>query len=291
MTDIKRIPGRTAEIGGGISIQRFLPQRQQRMIGPWCFLDHAGPAGFVGGQGMHVGAHPHIGLQTFTWMLEGEVLHTDSLGNQQIIRPGQVNLMTAGHGISHTEDNFSESGRLHAAQLWIALPADLSDIPASFQHCPDLPVWREGELSLSLLAGEYQGRRSPCRVYSPLLGLDLQSENAGSISLQLEPRFEYGLLALRGSFSFQDQQFDGSELLYLAAGQQVLELDLAANSQILLIGGEAFPEPVQMWWNFVAYDKATLIQAAQDWQAGDARFGQVAKPDAVRLQAPAMPWR
>lgn len=122
MNPITRIEARSADLGEGLLVRRFLPNRQQRMVGAWCFLDHAGPVDFAPGKGMHVGAHPHIGLQTFTWLIAGEVLHRDSLGNAQLIRPGQVNLMTAGRGIVHTEDSVRDGEHLHAAQLWIALP-------------------------------------------------------------------------------------------------------------------------------------------------------------------------
>ncbi|MGI1072942.1 pirin family protein, partial [Pseudomonas aeruginosa] len=119
---LQRVTARAAEIGGGITVSRLMPSRQRRMIGAWCFLDHAGPAEFEPGGGLAVGPHPHIGLQTFTWMIQGEALHRDSLGNVQVIRPGQVNLMTAGHGIAHTEESLPDERHAHAAQLWIALP-------------------------------------------------------------------------------------------------------------------------------------------------------------------------
>ncbi len=291
MNQIKRIPGRQAEIGEGMALLRFLPQRQQRMIGAWCFLDHAGPVEFAAGHGMRVGAHPHIGLQTFTWMLEGEVMHTDSLGNQQIIRPGQVNLMTAGYGISHTEDSLPASQRLHAAQLWIALPPEFSAIAPAFAHHADIAVWQEQEVQLSLLVGEYGGRTSTCRVYSPLLALDLKAAQAQTIRLNLVPAFEYGVLVLKGSMQIENQTFDETELAYLPVGGQEVKLSLAAGTQVLLIGGEPFAQPILMWWNFVGYSKHEIAQAQHQWEAGAERFGSVAKPDARRLVAPALLWR
>src|SRR3546814_8216060 len=140
-TGMVRIAARHAEIGGGITVDRVLPSRQKRTIGAWCFLDHAGPAVFKPGAGMRVGPHPHIGLQTFTWMIEGEVLHRDSLGNVQMIRPGQVNLMTAGRGIAHTEESADGETALQAVQLWIALPGDANDCDPAFAHSATLPVW------------------------------------------------------------------------------------------------------------------------------------------------------
>src|SRR6185312_12311610 len=167
---IQRISSRHAEVGG-IPINRLMPSRQRRMIGAWCFLDHAGPAVFAPGTGMRVGPHPHIGLQTFTWMIKGEVLHRDSLGNEQIIRPGQVNLMTAGHGIAHTEESLSTENSLHAAQLWIALPPEASNCAPAFDHHPDLPVWSDSGCDFTLLAGNYKGYSAPARLYSPLVGM------------------------------------------------------------------------------------------------------------------------
>lgn len=147
---LQRVTARAAEIGGGITVSRLMPSRQRRMIGAWCFLDHAGPAEFEPGGGLAVGPHPHIGLQTFTWMIQGEALYRDSLGNVQVIRPGQVNLMTAGHGIAHTEESLPDERHAHAAQLWIALPYEQRDIAPAFDHHPDLPRWQE------------QGSPSPC---------------------------------------------------------------------------------------------------------------------------------
>ena len=153
MRPLERIAPRAADLGDGLVVRRVLPTRQRRMVGAWCFLDHAGPIDFAPGGGMHVAAHPHTCLQTFTWLIEGEVLHRDSLGNEQVIRPGQVNLMTAGHGIVHTEDSAPGARRLHAAQLWIALPPELADCPPAFEHYPDLPRWQDAGCTLTLLAG------------------------------------------------------------------------------------------------------------------------------------------
>src|SRR5690554_2590737 len=162
---VQHVPARKAEVGG-IPIHRVLPSRQRRLVGAWCFLDHAGPAVFKGdSRGMQVGPHPHIGLQTFTWMIQGEILHRDSLGNVQVIRPGQVNLMTAGRGISHTEESLAAEEHLHAAQLWIALPPEASACAPAFDHHPVLPRWSEGGCDFTLLAGEYQGHAAPAKLY------------------------------------------------------------------------------------------------------------------------------
>ena len=285
-----RIAARTAEIGGGVPVARTLPSRLKRTIGAWCFLDHAGPARFAPGGGLRVGPHPHTGLQTFTWMLEGEVLHRDSLGHRQLIRPGQVNLMTAGHGISHSEESADGETRLHTAQLWIALPARVAEMAPRFDHYPELPRWQAQGVESVLLVGEFSGRRSPVAVHSPLLGLDLFSAAGAELTLPLDPAFEHGLMPLAGPASAQGEALAADELLYLPPGVRQLQLTLAPGTRALLIGGAPLGEDITIWWNFVGRDKASIAQAQRDWQAGSARFGQVAGFDGPRLDAPPLPW-
>lgn len=291
MTDpFTRIPARTAHIGGGVPVARTLPSRLRRTIGAWCFLDHAGPARFAPGDGLRVGPHPHTGLQTFTWMLEGEVLHRDSLGNEQLIRPGQVNLMTAGHGISHTEESPAGETRLHTAQLWIALPAGVADMAPRFEHYPDLPCWTEGGAQAVLLTGDFAGRRSPVQVHTPLVGMDWFAPQDAALTLALNPAFEYGLMPLTGPATAQGQALAADELLYLPPGGTALQLALPAGTRALLIGGEPFPDDITLWWNFVGHGKPYISQAQRDWQAGSARFGEVRGFNGPRLEAPPIPW-
>src|SRR6266853_3195845 len=168
---LERIETRAAEIGGGLVIRRALPSRRRRMVGAWCFFDHAGPMEFGRGGGMGVGPHPHIGLQTFTWMIEGAVMHRDSLGNEQLITPGQVNLMTAGRGISHAEDSDSAGGgRLHAVQLWIALPDTERHRAPAFRNYPHLPLLELGGFSVRWLAGGALVRPRPPGSFPPFGG-------------------------------------------------------------------------------------------------------------------------
>ena len=291
MTPLVRIQPRSADLGDGMLVRRTLPNRQQRTIGAWCFLDHAGPVQFEPGRGMHVGAHPHIGLQTFTWLIEGEVLHRDSLGNEQIIRPGQVNLMTAGHGIAHTEDSLRDGGRLHAAQLWIALPPGLEDCAPAFDHYPELPQWREGGAELTLLAGRHDRRTAPARIHSPLVGIDIACVGASELTLALDADFEYGLMPLVGEATVDGETLRADELAYLARGRRELRVALTAGSRALLLGGRPFEQPVLMWWNFVGFDKAVIAQAQTQWEQGDTRFGTVGDGQAQRLVAPPLPWR
>ncbi|WP_368188567.1 pirin family protein [Aeromonas sp. R7-3] len=192
----QRIASRLTDVGG-IPVARAIPVKERRTIGPWCFLDHIGPTRFApGAPGMDVGPHPHIALQTFTWMLEGEILHRDSLGSKQVIRPGQVNLMTAGRGIAHTEESVPNQPDLHAAQLWIALPEADQHTPPRFDHYPTLPRWQQGEITLTLLIGEHGSQRAPTLHFSPILGLDLHAPEGGEITLPLDPAFEHGLFPL-----------------------------------------------------------------------------------------------
>jgi hypothetical protein len=288
---IQRISARDTPLGDGIGVRRLLPVRGRHMIGAWCFLDHAGPLTYADGGGLRVGPHPHIGLQTFTWLMEGEVEHSDSLGNRQRVRAGQINLMTAGHGISHSETSPAGAGVLHAAQLWIALPEDLTDIEPRFEHYPELPRWRQGEVECTLLVGAHAGRSAPARVHSPLLGLDLACSDAATIELELDPDFEYGLLPLAGEAAIDGETFAGDELAYLAPGRKRLALELAPASRLLLIGGLPFGRDVVMWWNFVGHSKQQIASAREDWERRHERFGSVPGAGEARMAAPPLLWR
>jgi hypothetical protein len=290
MSQIQRIAGRPSDIGEGMTVLRALPTRQRRMVGAWCFLDHLGPLAFPAGRGMHVGAHPHTGLQTFTWLIEGEVLHRDSLGNEQIIRPGQVNLMTAGRGVVHTEDSLQEGQRLHAAQLWIALPADQADCAPAFAHYPELPCWDDAGCRYTLLAGSFAGRTMAGDFRTPLLGVDAYSAPGARLELPLNPAFEHGILILEGQVRIGNEAFATDEFAYLGHGTERLGIALAAGTRILLLGGEPFGEPVLMWWNFVGFSKTGITQAQREWENGDPRFGRVAGDAGRRLVAPPLPW-
>lgn len=275
---------------GGIQVNRVLPRRQRRLIGAWCFLDHIGPVS-DSGIGLHVGAHPHIGLQTFTWMMEGEILHRDSLGTEQVARPGQVNLMTAGRGIVHTEDSITGLRRLHAAQLWIALPQEHADTEPRFDHYPNLPRWREQNLDMTLLIGGYGMRAAPTKAFSPLVGMDLQVLQAGKVDLELRPEFEYGLLPLHGDWNIEGEVFAENDLAYLGSGRERLTVQTPTDGRALLVGGTPMSHEVLIWWNFVGASRTAIIQAQRDWEADDKiRFPDV--PGATeRLMPPPIPWR
>ena len=286
---IQRIGSREADVGG-LPIHRVLPTRERRLIGAWCFLDHAGPSILREGQAMRVGPHPHTSLQTFTWMLSGEVHHRDSLGSDQVIRPGEVNLMTAGHGISHTEESLAETDSLHAAQLWIALPQDKADTAPRFDHYAELPRWRRDGADFTLLIGEAEGHHAPTLSFSPLVGLDVQASDAAKLAVPLRPDFEYGVLVLEGGLELDDEAFAVDELGYLGRGRDSLELSLSAGSRILLIGGEPMQDEILIWWNFVGHSREAIIQAQHDWEAASERFGDIPQWQGARLEAPPLPW-
>ena len=287
----ERITARAGTIGGGLIIRRALPNPRRRTIGAWCFLDHAGPLSFPPGEGLRVGPHPHIGLQTFTWMIEGEVEHRDSLGNEQVIRPGQVNLMTAGRGIAHAEDSAAPGtksgghGRLHAVQLWIALPEGERQRAPAFRNYPELPLIAAGGFEVRVLAGSALGHTSPAEVYSPLVGLDLVASGRAQTRLPVAAGHEHGALVLEGEAEVAGERLTPGTLLYLETGREEVPISCAAPARLVLIGGTPFDEQILLWWNFVARRPEEIEQATRDWNAG-LRFGEVRGSPSQPLVAP-----
>ncbi|WP_201605023.1 pirin family protein [Psychrobacter sp. JCM 18903] len=305
---IQTLEPRLADVGG-IPIARLLPNKGKQPIGAWCFLDHAGPADFGEDDlGMQVGRHPHTNLQTFSWMLNGEVLHKDSLGNEQVITKNQVNVMTAGtglnQGISHTEQSVfpdtggsSEAARaISMVQLWIALPTD-QEIERGFHHYPELPTWTENSVEMILTTGSYtnasgQHFKAPTIQYSKLVGIDVYFTEDGEATLTLEPSFEYGILVSEGEIESegnickQDQlfRFHDSDV----ANNKSIKLVAKKGTRVMFIGGEPLNNQVLLWWNFVADNKAEIEQSIIDWNNGHERFGNV-DSDMQRLPAPELP--
>ena len=286
---IQEVPLRRAEIGQGTVIKRALPSRHKRMIGAWCFLDHAGPTQFPQGDGLDIGPHPHIGLQTFTWMIEGTMMHSDSLGNRQLIRPKQVNLMTSGYGISHTEVSPETETKMHAAQLWIALPDDKINMAPAFDHYPELPVVKEQGIQCTVLVGEFLDTLSPVKVHTELLGVDLFAAESTRARLSLDPRFEYGFMALEGLASINGHELTEDNMVILEPGLQHVDVEIHAGGRILLIGGEPFESPILLWWNLVGRDVEELKLAREQWMMGHPRFGTIPSYDGPRMEAPAFP--
>lgn len=267
-------PGRIADVGGA-TVRRLLPLRGRRTIGAWCFLDHFGPVSTSGGHAMTIGPHPHTGLHTVTWLLDGELLHTDSLGSEQRIRPGELNLMTAGHGIAHAEDSRGvASPVMHGVQLWVAQPDATRHGPSAFEHHADLPtVALDGTIG-TVLVGSFAGATSPARADTPLVGVDLTLD--GRVEVPLDPSFEHGLVVLTGAVTIGSTTVGADELAVVAPGIGQLVVQAATPTRLLLLGGAPFTDDLVMWWNLVARSRDEIDQARRDWEGGSPRFGEVA---------------
>jgi hypothetical protein len=261
---------------GGFPVRRALPRRERRTVGPWCFVDHMGPAHVTADEGPGVAPHPHIGLQTVTWLLEGEALHRDSLGSEQVIVPGQLNLMTAGHGVSHSEEGTGRvGGDLHGVQLWIAQPSATRDGAPAFEHHAELPRLDLGAAEATVLVGELGGVTSPARRDSDHVGVDLVLR-AGLATVPLQPDAEHALVVLTGDVSIDAHHVTPGRLAYLGVGRDEVVLSVDSPARALLIGGVPFDEPVLMWWNYVARTRDEITQAHHEWTAATDRFGVVA---------------
>jgi quercetin 2,3-dioxygenase len=284
------LPGKEVLLGESTRVRRLLPTLGRRMVGAWAFVDHYGPDDVAAGAGMQVAPHPHTGLQTVSWLLEGEVHHRDSLGSDVQFGPGQLALMTAGHGIAHAEQSPVVHPRfLHGAQLWVALPGAHRETAPAFEHHATLPGWTSDGLTTTVLMGSFGGATSPGSAYSPLVGVDLDVAARADIEVPLEPDFEYGLLASSGSVSVEGVPLDRGAMLYLGTGRTSLRLSADDASRLLLLGGEPFEEHLVMWWNFVGRTGEEIADYAQQWNAESARFGAVVGYDGARLEAPPLP--
>ena len=284
--EVELLAAREAAVGG-LAVRRALPRRTRRTVGAWCFADHFGPASPPAS--MQIGPHPHIGLHTVTWLVEGELVHRDSLGSEQSIRPGQLNLMTAGHGVAHAEEEPAAAGRVHGIQLWVAQPESTRHGTAAFEHHAELPQVALGGAAATVLVGEMAGERSPARADTPLVGADL-ALRGGPVTVPLDRRFEHALVVLDGTVAVGADEVGPGVLAYLGEGRDEVGLASAGPSRVVLLGGEPFPEPILMSWNFVARTRAEVDRAAAEWNAADDRFGVVAS-DLARILAPAAPGR
>jgi redox-sensitive bicupin YhaK (pirin superfamily) len=279
---------RLAEVGR-MPVRRALPRRERRTVGPWCFADHMGPAPVTETAGLDIGPHPHTGLQTVTWLLSGEALHRDSLGTEQLIRAGQLNLMTAGHGVAHSEEATGRyRGQLHGVQLWVAQPEATRHGPAAFEHHATLPQVELDNAVATVLVGELASAVSPARRDTPLLGVDA-ALGPGTGAWPLERSFEHALVVLEGEVLAGEQVVRPGELAYLGVGRDEVVLSAAEPARLLLLGGEPFADPVLMWWNFVVRSRDELDRAYRQWQGDDPRFGRLRSPLA-RIPAPKPFW-
>jgi redox-sensitive bicupin YhaK (pirin superfamily) len=283
------LPGHDVPLGRYTTVRRLLPQRPRRMVGAWCFVDHFGPDDVAARPGMRVPPHPHTGLQTVSWLVDGEILHRDSLGSLQSIVPGQVNLMTSGRGIAHSEESPAPHPPvMHGLQLWVALPDDARHTPPRFEHHPAVPVLRDGGVTITVVVGSLGGESSPAVVHTPLLGAEVLMAAGAGARLPLEPTFEYAALVMTGAAEIAGTPLTPGSLLYLGQGRSEVDLRSPGGSRLFLLGGEPFEEPLVMWWNFVGRSHEEIVEAREDWQAGR-RFGGVAGYDGDPLPAPEMP--
>lgn len=277
--------GRHAEVGG-LPITRVLPTKGRRQVGAWCFVDLAGPADAEEPDPMEVGPHPHIGLSTVTWLLEGEALHTDSLGTEQVIRPGQVNLMTAGHGIAHAE--LAAQPPFRGVQLWVAQPEATRHGDSAFEHHAELPGVEITDGEGTVLAGSFAGATAPTRCDTPLVGVDLTLA-PGRRALELDARFDHAIVPLDGRLRVGPDVVEEGWLALVPRGIDELPIDVREPSRVLVLGGEPLDAEVAMWWNFVARDRDELTAAYEDWRDRTDRFGDV--PSSLeRIDAPVPPW-
>ncbi|MFD7614962.1 pirin family protein [Streptomyces sp. NPDC059828] len=280
---------RRVPLGESTEVRRLLPNLGRRMVGAWCFVDHYGPDDIADQPGMQVPPHPHTGLQTVSWLHDGEVLHRDSLGSLQTIRPRELGLMTSGRAISHSEESPRPHARLlHGAQLWVALPGTHRHVEPHFEHHPELPRITAPGLTATLILGELDGATSPGTTYTPITGADLSLTHGTETSVPLDPDFEYAVLSMSGEAHVDGVPMLPGSMLYLGCGRRELPLRAESDAGLMLLGGEPFEEEVIMWWNFIGRTHEDIVQAREEWMKGT-RFGEVKGYAGDRLLAPELP--
>jgi redox-sensitive bicupin YhaK (pirin superfamily) len=275
-----------------MTVRRTLPQRRRSLIGAWCFADHYGPDDVSETGGMDVPPHPHTGLQTVSWLFTGEIEHRDSLGTHALVRPGELNLMTGGLGIAHSEVATPATTVLHGAQLWVALPEAHRRAPKAFQHYRPEPVLVDGA-AVAVFLGSLAGQTSPVETFTPLLGAELVLEAGARLELALDDSFEHGVLADSEGLSIQGATLGRGALGYLPTGRTTMTLTNTAPTpaRALLLGGPPFEEDIVMWWNFVGRSHEDVVQAREDWMSHSERFGEVQgyAGEVQHLPAPVIP--
>ncbi len=281
---------REVPLGGprAIRVQRTLPQRQRSLIGAWCFIDHYGPVAAR----MDVPPHPHTGLQTVSWLFSGEVEHRDSAGVHAAVRPGELNLMTAGAGICHSEVSVDSGALLHGVQLWVALPASDRDTARDFAHYKPAPRGLPGA-NARVFLGELTGSRSPVPTFTPLLGAQIDLDAGAALDIDVDPAFEHGVLCDSGTVHVDGTALRAAELAYRNPGRAQLKLHNAGEgpARVLLLGGTPFTEELVMWWNFVGRSHEDIVRYRRLWEDADDRFGAVQgyRGALTRLPAPPLP--
>jgi redox-sensitive bicupin YhaK (pirin superfamily) len=262
------IAARRKDLGGGLEVGRVLPFAKRRMVGPFVFLDHMGPADFAAGEGVDVRPHPHIGLATVTYLFDGELLHHDSLGTVQAILPGEVNWMTAGRGIVHSERTRPElrarARTMDGIQAWVALPAELEETAPAFAHYEDLPVFAEGGISGTLIAGHFFGLKAGA-VLSPLFYAHLEMGPGTRLTLPDEHR-ERAAYVARGTIDADGTPVSAGQMAVFAPGPARIEAG-EHPARVMLLGGEPVG-PRHLWWNFVSSRPERIAEAKAEWRAG-----------------------
>lgn len=282
---LESYPGRDTTLGP-LKILRALPIKGKRMVGPWCFLDRYGPLTFKDSKPMDVAPHPHIGLQTVTWLLDGEILHNDSLGFHGLLRPGGVNVMTSGDGIAHAEETpRHNTGILNGVQLWVALPDAQRKGRAAFQAIERVPSAELPGGIAQVFAGTLAGVASPARHFSEIVGADLAIHPGHELQLPLAAAHEHAVLLLDGDATIEGQPIEGRNLCYLGASRSQIAFRSRKGARVLLVGGPPFPESILMWWNFVARTPEEITAARTSWENRE-RFGEVHAYRGPRLSAP-----
>jgi quercetin 2,3-dioxygenase len=244
-------------------VRRTLPQRARSLIGAWCFIDHYGPST----PSMAVPGHPHTGLQTVSWLFSGTIEHRDTVGTRSLVRAGEMNLMTAGRGIAHSEYATSDSEVLHGVQLWVALPdRDRFTDPRFEHHVPTATAL--GDARLTVFLGDLMGSTSPVATSTPLLGAQLDVPAGSSVDLTVDPAFEHGVLVDAGDVEVEGTPVTDAQLLYLPTGASTLTITAGDRpARLLLLGGEPLDERIVMWWNFIGRTHDEIDRFRTEWQA------------------------
>jgi len=303
---------RAVPLGGprAMTVHRTLPQRARSLIGAWCFADHYGPDDVAATGGMRVDGHPHTELQTVSWLFRGEVEHRDTIGTHSFVRPGELNVMTAGSGIAHSEHSTGSTTVLHGAQLWVALPESRRLTEPAFEHYVPPGLQADGARVLVFL-GSLLGHTAPVTTHSPLLGAEITVPAGRQVRLDLDPGFEHGVLVDTGQIrvlasgsrpadppGLASPTAEPGQLIYLPPGADSLSLQASADGQarVLLLGGEPLGEQIVMWWNFIGRSHDEIVAYRAQWQAerGRARsrpgpFGQFPGQWESTLPAPELP--
>lgn len=294
MSDVQVVTSREVPLGGprAMTVRRTLPQRARSLVGAWCFADHYGPDDVASTGGMDVPPHPHTGLQTVSWLFSGEIEHRDTTGAHAIVRAGELNLMTGGSGVAHSEVSTPDTGTLHGVQLWTVLPDAARHLPRSFVHHVPEVVALDGA-TVRVLLGTLAGSTSPVPTHTPLLGAEVVLDPGAELALDVAPRFEHGVLVDRGPVVLDGVELGRAELGCTAPGRRQLTIGNPGDqpARVVLLGGEPFGEPVVMWWNFIGRTHEEIAGYREEWEAGSDRFGQVEgyRGEVQRLPAPPLP--